>query len=155
MKHKQINKDKLIDTLIKKATGFYYKEELCEYEKTQNKTKYNINSASKYQNISFFDNVVTGNNDYNFDNDTIKTSNEKTKVLPDEINENLALTKKKITTHYVPPDLHSIKILFEILSREEIDDSLENLSDEELINLQNQLLKEIKSEDWKSFKFDF
>ena len=44
---KKFNKKDLINLLIKKASGFYYTEELCEYEKTQNTTKSSLTAKTK------------------------------------------------------------------------------------------------------------
>lgn len=146
MKNKKFNKENLVNLLIKKASGFYYQEELCEFEKTQNKSNLFSKSTNKFQNISFFDNDVTVQTQTKNSCDTIKSSEEKP-INQVHDNENLTLTKKKITTHYIPPDLHAIKILFEIFSKEEVNDDIENLTNEELINLRNKLLKEINVED--------
>lgn len=54
---------------------------------------------------------------------------------------NLVLVKKKITTHYVPPDMLAIKMLMED-DKEKID-NLSNMTDEELVSLKNKLIKEI------------
>ena len=63
----------LINLLIKKASGFYYTEEQCEYEKTQNKQ---LKHKNQYQNLSFFDNCDRGITEFDNSNDTIKLSNE-------------------------------------------------------------------------------
>ena len=52
----------LINLLIKKASGFYYTEEQCEYEKTQNK---HISDKNNSQNLSFFENFDRGDNKNN------------------------------------------------------------------------------------------
>ena len=138
MKNNKFNKEDLINLLIKKASGFYYSEEQYEYEKTQNKN--NLNKIST-KNISFFENYDRGENVLNQSNDKINLSNEK--QLSDEKNENLTLIKKKITTHYVSPDINAIKILFEIFENKVGDNSIESLSDNELLNLKNQLVEEL------------
>lgn len=138
MKNNKFNKEDLINLLIKKASGFYYSEEQYEYEKTQNKN--NLNKISS-KNISFFENYDRGENVLNQSNDKINLSNEK--QLSDEKNENLTLIKKKITTHYVSPDINAIKILFEIFENKVGENSIESLSDNELLNLKNQLVEEL------------
>ena len=100
----------VVELLIKRAKGFYYTEEQYEYEKTQNKSKSNELSSLKVENISFFDNCVRGDNLITKPNDTIKLSNGDN-CAP---NENLTLIKKKVSTHYISPDMLAIKILFEI-----------------------------------------
>ena len=143
MTKQKFNKKNLIDILIKKASGFYYEEEIFEYEKTQKQINSTLNSNIKCENMSFFDNNDRVSTIHASSSDTIKLTkdNEQNK------HENLTLSKKKITTHYIPPDLHSIKILLEIFSQEEVENSVENLTDEQLINLRNKLIKEIKIED--------
>ena len=138
-----MNKNKiqkqLIDILLKKANGFYYYEEQEEYEKTQNKSKFRENSI---QNISMFDNFVTGQTQNKESNVTLKPSNGK------EENEaqTLTLVKKKITKHYIPPDMLAIKILFEINKEKVNENDLNEMSDEELIKLKDKLLGELLNE---------
>lgn len=138
-----MNKNKiqkqLIDILLKKANGFYYYEEQEEYEKTQNKSKFRENSI---QNISMFDNFVTGQTQNKESNATLKSSNGK------EENEaqTLTLVKKKITKHYIPPDMLAIKILFEINKEKVNENDLNEMSDEELIKLKDKLLGELLNE---------
>ena len=138
-----MNKNKiqkqLIDILLKKANGFYYYEEQEEYEKTQNKSKFRENSI---QNISMFDNFVTGQTQNKESNVILKSSNGK------EENEaqTLTLVKKKITKHYIPPDMLAIKILFEINKEKVNENDLNEMSDEELIKLKDKLLGELLNE---------
>jgi len=138
-----MNKNKiqkqLIDILLKKANGFYYYEEQEEYEKTQNKSKFRENSI---QNISMFDNFVTGQTQNKESNVTLKSSNGK------EENEaqTLTLVKKKITKHYIPPDMLAIKILFEINKEKVNENDLNEMSDEDLIKLKDKLLGELLNE---------
>ena len=138
-----MNKNKLqkqlVDILLKKANGFYYYEEQEEYEKTQNKSKNYNNSAI---NLSFFDNFDTGNEKQNPTNDTIKTSNGTQENEPQK----LTLVKKKITKHYIPPDMLAIKILFEINKEKVNDNDLNSLTDDELLKLKDKLLGELLNE---------
>ena len=138
--------DELINILIKKANGFYFTEEQEDYEKTQN-SKF---SNEKYiNNISFFDKNDTANTKINDDNDTIKSTNGR---IENE-NKGLVLVKKKITTHYIPPDMLAIKILFETLKEKVNSDDLEKMSDDELLKIKDKLIGEILNEDnsnnWK------
>lgn len=139
-KHKFSRKD-LINLVIKKAEGYYYTEEVFEYEKTQNKS----NSAKKHienvENLNFFEICDRGKNDFNNPCDTIESSNEKHKNQQNT--QDLTLVKKKVTTHYIPSDILAIKILFEIYGKEIENDNLENLSDSDLLNLKNKLIKEV------------
>lgn len=141
-------KKDLIEILIKKASGFYYDEVVNEFEKTQNKTnnseKY-INFDDLYKNLN---SCVTDSTINNNSNVIIKTSDEKPELSKQDLY-NLTLSKKKVTTHYIPPDMLAIKILFEIFGEKVSENELEKLSDEELINLKNKLIGEIKNEDCK------
>lgn len=130
--------DELIQILLKKANGYYYTEEQEDYEKTQNKSKFSENQC---QNLSFFENFDTVKPKNNNTSDTIKPDNENKKEAT-----NLVLAKKKITTHYIPPDMLAIKILFETIKEKVNDDDLNNLSDDELIKLKDKLLGEIINE---------
>lgn len=141
MKNSKFNKSNLIDILIKKATGYYYTEEQYEYEKSQNKFKTTQNSV---QNISFFENYDRVTQNDNKSNDTIKTSDERNKI--NEENQILTLSKKKVTSHYISPDINAIKILYEIFEKEVDNNSLDNLSDKELIELNNKLKEELLDE---------
>ena len=139
MKKNKFNKDDVIDLLIKKASGFYYTEEVFEYEKTQNSSKLNKNTA-------ILPNSDMVNTQINFFNDNIKSTNEK-HLQEKEDSKNLTLTKKKIATHFVSPDMLAIKMLFEIYGKKVGDDNIETLTDEELINLKNKLIGELINED--------
>lgn len=129
----------LIEILIKKASGFYYSEEQFEYE-TQKNNKINEKHSD---NLSFFENYDRGDTNLKISNDKIKLSNE-IKTSPEK--DNLFLTKKKVATHYIPPDINAIKILFEIFEKKVGESNLENLTDEELIELKNKLIKELSNE---------
>lgn len=145
MSKSKFNENNLIKILIKKASGFFYNEELLEYEKTQKLADNSKKDDQKCENISFFDKIDRGNTDIYKSSDIIEVSNGKPENFK-QTNENLTLVKKKITTHYIPPDMLAIKILFEIF-RKEIDiNDIENMSNEELINLKNKLISEISNE---------
>ena len=141
-------KKDLIEILIKKASGFYYDEVVNEFEKTQNKP----NNSEKYISFDYLyqnlNSCVTDSTINNNSNVIIKTSDEKPELSKQDLY-NLTLSKKKVTTHYIPPDMLAIKILFEIFGEKVSEDELEKLSDEELINLKNKLIGEIKNEDCK------
>ncbi len=61
-----------------------------------------------------------------------------------EQEESLVLSKRKVSTHYVPPDMLAIKMLLEN-DRKKVD-SLSAMTDEELLSLRNKLLNELKQE---------
>lgn len=53
------------------------------------------------------------------------------------------LSKRKITKKYIPPDLTALKTYLELTESEK---DYENMSDEELLNIKNELIKELKIE---------
>lgn len=61
-----------------------------------------------------------------------------------EQEESLVLSKRKVSTHYVPPDMLAIKMLLEN-DRKKVD-SLSAMTDEELLSLRSKLLNELKQE---------
>ena len=141
-------KEALIKILEKKANGFYFSEEVYEYEKTQNKSKNSekqISFLENSQNFNFYDRVEANSVS---PCDKIEVSDEKEKNK-DKSSSNLTLVKKKITTHYVPPDMFAIKTLLEIIGQEIDEKNIKNMSDEELIDLKNKLTGEIVNENCK------
>lgn len=143
MSKRKFNKKDLINLVIKKANGYHYTEEVLEYEKTQNKSCLNKNKPQINENYNFFDICDRSLTKSITKDDKIELSNEKDQQ---QINENLTLVKKKVTTHYIPPDMLAIKILFEIYGKEIEYDNLNTLTDEELLDLKNKLIKEISNE---------
>ena len=143
MSNKSFGYSDVINLLIKRAKGFYYTEEQLEYEKTQKNKIIDKNNGQFCENISFFDNTVRGKEELINSCDTIKASN---KTTTESSNESLTLVKKKVSTHYISPDMLAIKILFEIFKEKVTSNEIENMSDEELLNLKNELLKELKDE---------
>ena len=130
MSKKNFSYKNVLDLLIKKATGFYYNEEQYEYEKTQNKSLLNKN---KTFNVNNCEQLTIFNNHQNICNEQRNPE--------DKNNQNLTLIKKKVTTHYISPDMVAIKILLEIYN-EKMKDDLSNLTDSELLELKNTLLKD-------------
>lgn len=141
-KIQQVTRNQVIDLLIKKASGFYYTEEQFEYEKTQNKSNFKEN-CSNFNNFS--PNFDTVKQLSFINNDNIKSSDENNKTQ-NKNTEQLSLVKKKVTTHYISPDMLAIKILLEICE-EKVGDNFESLTDSELINLKNKLIGELINED--------
>lgn len=143
MSKSNFTQKELIELLIKKASGFYYSEEQYEYEKTQNKS----NKIEKHNsNLNFFENFDMGESIFIEQNDIIKSSNETKISGSNDQTENLTLVKKKVATHYISPDINAIKILFEIFENKVGENSIENLTNEELLNLKNKLIKELINE---------
>ena len=120
-------------------------EELEEFEKTQNNSN---KSKKKYENISFFEEFDTQYLKTNNSNDIIKSSNEESKKQ--SATENLVMVKKKITKHYIPPDMLAIKILFETIKETVNDNDINNISNEELLKLKDKLLGELLNENKQS-----
>ena len=133
--------DFLIKILLKKAEGYYYTEEQEDYEKAQNKSN---DSKITYNNISFFDKNDTLEHNTTSLNDNIKSQNEDNKKR--QSIQNLVMVKKKITKHYIPPDMLAIKILFETIKETVKDDDINNISDEELLKLKDKLIGELINE---------
>jgi hypothetical protein len=138
MKSEEIQ-NKLIEILLKKAEGYYYYEEQEDYEKTQIKQKY---TNKQYENVSMFENLVTEQSNSKHSNDKINLSNGN----EEQDNKDLTLVKKKITKHYIPPDMLAIKILFEINKEKVNENDLNNLTDDELLKLKDKLLGELLNE---------
>ena len=115
MKREQLL-SKLKKILLKKAEGFFYTEEINEYQQ-------NLKNDSKQ--ISIFDESGTKLK-------KTKNNDQNKQTL------NLILSKKKVTTHYIPPDMLAIKMLIENFGEKikDDDDNLLSLSDEELYSLQ-------------------
>ena len=140
-------RDELYKILLKKAQGFYYSEETDEFNfeppkkviaqnfltddmgffcddnnngdngaqiKSKKTPKKGVIDSSKNQ-IDDLKLDASGGND-----DEISNS-ENGKIGISENSQGLTLSKKKVTTHYVPPDINAIKILLENYS-EKVDD---------------------------------
>ena len=138
MKREQLL-SKLKKILLKKAEGFFYTEEINEYQQ---------NSKNDSEQISIFDESSTKLK-------KTKNNDQNKQTL------NLILSKKKVTTHYIPPDMLAIKMLIENFGEKikDDDDNLLSLSDEELYSLQENLIREIqqsmeenKNETWQMSK---
>ena len=108
--------------LLKKSEGYFYNEEILEYQNDIIETK-----SNKNEQLNFF------KNKNNEEKNTEKYSN-------------LTLIKKKVTTHYVPPDLLAVKMLIENFGEEVTNDDLSFLSDTELENLKLDIIEKLKGE---------
>lgn len=136
MKNKEKIKKQLIELLLKKAEGFHYQEEQYEYE-SEKKSK-----GQKCENLNFFDLCDRGKSSLQQDSVNIKPANE---TIVCEKNEKLILVKKKVTSHYIPPDMLAIKILLEMCGQEKLN-KLEEMTDEELIKFKEKILEELQNE---------
>ena len=124
--------DQIKNILLKKAEGYFYNEEITEYISTEENNENNKKiQKTVSEQLDFINNDLKSNQK--------KGKNEKEKLM---------LSKKKITTHYIPPDLTAVKMLFEIFGQEVEDkNNLDNMSDQELLKLKNKLLNELKNID--------
>ena len=107
--------NKIQDILLKKAEGYFYSEETSEYTVQEDKDEQAVQ-------LSF---------------DSIGKRKAKSK------SQSLSLTRKKVSTHHIPPDLAAIKMLLE-MSQTPSDD-FSKLSTEELEKLKDQLIDELKN----------
>lgn len=142
MKKKNFTYDDVLNLIFKKASGYYYTEEQFEYEKMQKNKHFSEKDSlfsKKNENFDMDKTQITM-----FD-DNIKQENEKqnTNKKP----ENLTLVKKKVTTHYISPDMLAIKILLEIFGEKVNKDNIDSMTDEELLKLKKKLVEEILNED--------
>ncbi len=103
--------DKIKEILIKKAEGYFYSEESFEY----------VLKPEKEEQLCF-DDVLNKNGK--------KTNSQ----------EPLNLVKKKVTSHYIPPDMLAIKILLENFGEKMNDNQFETMSEKELIEYKNKLI---------------
>lgn len=146
MKNKKFTKTELINLLVKKANGFYFTEEQLEYEKGSKPAKKNDEIFSEEN--CFEKNlkkVVRVSGKSQDTHGTIEVSGEN--IATENGEDKLNLVKKKVTTHFVPPDMIAIKILFEIFEKKVDDNDLEKISDDELMKLKTKLLEELKNDD--------
>ena len=146
MRNKKFTKNELINLLVKKATGFYYDEEQLEYEiNSKNSKKIETKSDEVKKLEKSFENDVRVNGKSDKTGDMMNVSSEiiDSNIAGDKLN----LTKKKVSTHFVPPDMIAIKILFEIFDKKVDNNEIENISDEELMKLKTKLLEELKNDD--------
>ncbi len=59
----------------------------------------------------------------------------------------MKLVKKKITTKHIPPDINAAR---ELLDRCFVDDELKELTDEELLALESELIEKLKGGEYAS-----
>lgn len=142
-KNENINK-KLIDLLLKKASGFHYVEQQLEYEREKG-----AKTSPKTENLNFFDICDRGKSVNDNIDDMMSLENE-TKIH--KADEGLILVKKKVSSHYIPPDMLAIKILLEMFGKKEVDD-VKQMTDDELFKFKEKILEEIKNENniWRKF----
>ncbi len=127
---------KLVDILLKKAEGFYVREENFEYQKEKPQK-----SAPQYENLSFFGPDVRGDGCCDCQSDRLDLKQAKERGC----DEKLALVKKKVASRYIPPDMLAVKILLEMFGAKEVD-GFEAMTDAQLLALKKKVLEEIKDE---------
>ena len=152
----KINKEKLLEAVVKRAEGFYYSEEILEYSKKESKktsdesTGKNEDEEANKKSIkkSVSKRVCEENHDVYSD---CKIQTDETNIKSwngdsDESEQGLVLLKKKVTTHYIPPDMSALKILLESFGQEMKSEKgfVEDLSDEELLKMKAELLRELE-----------
>lgn len=125
--------NKLKDILFKKAEGYFYTEEICEYAQE---------SIDDKKNKKVENNV---SQQINFLIDDVKSEcGENEKGNKKQSTNQLVLLKKKTTTHHIPPDMLAIKMLLEIYGKEmNSSEEFSTLSDSELENLKSELIKKL------------
>lgn len=135
---KQSNKyilDQIKNILLKKAEGYFYNEEIFEYYSPENKDNEILKKVDK-----------SGSTQLTFIKDDIQSNQKKGKYEQNTETKNLILSKKKVTSHYIPPDLTAIKMLIEIFGQEvNKNDDIESLSDQELFELRDTLIQNLKN----------
>ena len=62
------------------------------------------------------------------------------------IEKTFVLTKKRVSTHYVAPDMTAIKLMNDILAEENAKDCIERMTEEELEALRQSLLRELNDD---------
>jgi len=117
--------------LVKKAKGFFYTEEQVEYE-NRDKAKSSSGDSADLSDVRKNKKLLNTKGGVLDEDDSIIESPD----VKDENIKELVVVKKKISTHYIPPDSLSIKMLYEIFGAEiglsgELN-KLEQMTDEEL-----------------------
>lgn len=70
-----------------------------------------------------------------------ETIQEYAPTKENDLCQDLVLVKKKVSTHYVPPDMLAIKMLLE--NNKQKINTLSSMTDEELVALKNKLISEL------------
>ena len=152
----KINKEKILESIVKRAEGFYYTEEILEYSKKESKKNGEKNNETiaetcdeKNNCENSVSNCIKNKNDDIYSGRKRMSDEANVIVLGDRKNESeqdLELLKKKITTHYVPPDMSALKILLENFGEEmkSGDGFVETMTDEELLKMKVELLRELE-----------
>jgi len=140
--------ENLKQLLIKKAEGYYYQEEVLEYQQIEQKEANEKNKESCSKSVSSEPEYKNSGVDLNQNKE--KTSNAKSRTKQqDKQAKSLVLVKKKVTTHHIPSDMLAIKMLFEIYGKKiESSDSgqdLYSLSDQELYTLKDNLINQLQN----------
>lgn len=152
----KVNKDKLLESVVKNAEGFYYTEEVLEYAKKESKkviedldNENDDQGCEKNVSKKSVSKKTENKNGEVYSDCKKQTGAKNITSWSDKENESeqgLVLFKKKITTHYVPPDMSALKILLENFGETIKSESnmINGLSDEELLKLRSELIKTLK-----------
>lgn len=101
-------------------------------------------NSSKNKNKIISKKVGRGCGESELSGDIMEVSSENNNLFQES---NLMLFKKKVSRHYVPPDMVAIKILFEIFDKEVDECEIEGMSDADLLKLKKQLMEDLKDDD--------
>ncbi|MBQ9790653.1 MAG: hypothetical protein IJW24_03560 [Clostridia bacterium] len=162
----KFDKDKLFEALSKRAEGFFYSEEILEYGEREEKVAKSkksdgesdvicdkLNDVSKEKCEDCVSKMLENQKPDIYSgretSEAEEQEREQDSSKPRESgNERLVLLKKKVATHYVPPDMSAIKMLFEVCGEEIVGRKsvIENMSDEELLKMREELLEELKAD---------
>ena len=124
--------EKIKEILLKKAEGYFYDEEVYEYQRTPNDEQINKNKNEEKAvscQLNFFDSDI------------------KLKQATKKRNNSMQLTKKKVTTHHVPPDLSAIKMLYELYGNFKDENDLSKLTDKEIAALKKEIINNLNEEE--------
>ena len=108
---------KIKKILLKKAEGYDYNEEIDEY-------------VAK---------VEQENEQLNF----LSETNPTCLSPPKKSKQEMTLSKKKISSHHIPPDLSAVKMLLDYFVSEKSSQGLETLTDSELKEMRDDLIKKL------------
>jgi len=155
-KKKLVDKDKILEALKKRAEGFFYSEEILEYAEEIKPKKSKSDDEDHCENEGNFkiEKQKNKNNQKNVsqineleNHDVYLAQNnscEETFGVRNENQQALILVKKKVTTHYIPPDMSAIKMLLENFGQEVGTSVIDNMSDEELLKMRDEIVENLK-----------
>ena len=135
------------DTIVNESKEILMGSNVGNSVVKNNSERQSDGSDQKKEGSLFIHSGVLKNYELDYDQNNHETSlvsNDCVKQGEENVNEDikpLTLVKKKVTTHFVPPDMLAIKMLLEI--DKEVGEDLSLLSSEELLTLANKLKNEL------------